>query len=44
MEGLILLTCLQAEWGITSGPGAEVGDHVERADAISSLVSGGAFL
>jgi len=40
----MVLTYFQAEYGIPSGPGAEVGDHLERAIAISSFVSGGAFL
>jgi len=43
-EGLILLTCFAVEYGIPSGPRAEVGEHLERAVAISSFVSGGAFL
>jgi len=44
MEEFSLLTCFQVEYGIPSGPGADGGDHIERAVAISSLVSGGAFL
>ena len=32
------------EHGILSGPGAEVGEHLKRADAISSIVRGGAVL
>ena len=44
IDGLILLTCFQVEYGIPSGPGAEVGEHVERANAISSIVKGGAVL
>jgi len=44
MEGFSLLTCFQVEYGIPSGPGAVVGEHLERAVAISSFVSGGAFL
>ena len=38
---MILLTCYQVELGIPSGPGAEVGEHLERAAAISSVVRGG---
>ena len=44
IEGLILLTCFQVEWGIPSGPGADVGEHFESAVAISSVVRGGADL
>jgi len=44
IEGLILLTCFQVEYGIPSGPGAEVGEHLESAAAISSVVKGGAVL
>jgi len=44
IKGLVLLTCFQVEEGIPSGPGADVGEHLERAMVISSLVSGGAFL
>jgi len=34
----------QVEYGIPSGPGAEVGEFLETAVAMSSFVSGGAFL
>jgi len=30
------------EYGIPSGPGAEVGEHLERAAAISTVVKAGA--
>jgi len=33
-EGLILLTCFQVEYGIPSGSGADVGDHLDRVMAI----------
>ena len=44
IDGLILLTCFQVEYGIQSGPGAEVGEQLERAAAISSVVRGGVDL
>jgi len=44
IDGFILLTLFQTEYGIPSGPGAEVGEHLESADDISSGVRGGAVL
>ena len=42
IDEFILLTSFKVEYGILSGSGAEVGEHLERADAMSSVVRGGA--
>jgi len=44
IDEFILLTCFQVEYGILSASGAEVGEHLERADTMSAVVRGGAVL
>ena len=41
IDGFILLTSFRVEYGLLSGPGAEVGEHLERANATSSVIRGG---